>query len=87
MQISKKQWGHISCVLGGNTVVRRVALKSMYEREDTEGVLLIDVSNAFNLRTTLVNVQRICPAFANVLINTYRAHPAIYIDGETIFSR
>ena len=54
------------------------ALGSMYEREDTEGVLLIDASNAFNNlnhRATLVNVQRICPAFANVLINTCRADP------------
>ena len=52
-------------------------------------MLLIDASNAFNnlnRRATLVNVQLICPAFANVLINTYRADPALYIDGETIFS-
>ena len=50
--------------------------------ERTEGVLLIDALNAFNNlnhRATLVNVQRIYPAFANVLINTYRADPALYI--------
>ena len=62
----------------------------MYEQEDTEGVLLIDASNAFNnlnRRATLVNVQRIFSEFAYVLINTYRADPALYIDGETILSR
>ena len=89
MQISKEQWGHISCVLGRNTIVRQPFMPSracMSER--TEGVLLIDALNAFNNlnhRATLVNVQRIYPAFANVLINTYRADPALYI--ETIFSR
>ena len=63
------------------------ALESIFDREATEGVLLIDASNAFNnlnRRATLANVQLICPAFANVLINCYRADPALYIDGETI---
>ena len=62
---------------------------SMYEGEDTEGVLLIDASDAFNTLNhtdARVNVQLICPAFANVLIITYRADPDLYIDGETIFS-
>ena len=33
------------------------------------------------------NVQQICPALANTLINTYRHDTELYIDGETIYSQ
>ena len=65
------------------------ALETILEGEDNEGILLVDASNAFNnlnRRATLMNVQKTCPAFANILINTYRAAPALYINGETILS-
>ncbi len=66
------------------------ALNELIEEDSTEGVLLVDASNAFNSlnRTaTLLNVQSICLAFAAVLVNTYRSEPSLFIDGETIPSR
>ena len=50
------------------------ALDEISEIETTEGVLMIDALNAFNNlnhQATLRNVQQICPALANTLINTY----------------
>ena len=66
------------------------ALNELFEQDTTEGILLVDASNAFNSlnRTaTLMNVQSVCPAFAAVLVNTYRSEPSLFIDGETIPSR
>ena len=50
------------------------ALNELFEDDNTEGVLLVDASNAFNSlnhTATLMNVQSICPAFAAVLVNTH----------------
>ena len=65
------------------------ALGKLFEKDTTEGVLLVDASNAFNnlnRKATLMNVQRICPSFAAILTNTYRSDPTLFIDGETILS-
>ena len=35
-------------------------------------------------KATLLNVQRICPSFAPILVNTYRSEPSLFIEGETI---
>jgi len=56
---------------------------------DSEGMLLIDATNAFNSinrAVALYNIQRSCPSFSIVLINTYR-HPAcLFVDGDTLYS-
>ena len=55
------------------------ALSNLFEKDTkdtTEGVLLVDASNAFNnlnRKATLMNVRRICPSFAAILTNTYRS--------------
>ena len=36
---------------------------------------------------TLHNIQRLCPSLATALINTYRAPPELYVDGDMIFSQ
>ena len=54
------------------------------------GILLIDLSNAFNnlnCQATLLNVQNICPVLAAILVNTYRLEPLLFIDAETIQSK
>ena len=61
------------------------AMRGLYSDPDTEGIILIDATNAFNQmnRTTaLHNIQIICPEVATYLINTYRAPARLIIKGE-----
>ena len=65
------------------------AVNDLYRDRSTEGILLVDASNAFNSlnrNATLANAMRICPALGTILVNTYRSDPRLYIDGETILS-
>ena len=74
-------------IAGVETAVH--AVRSSFLREDTEAVLLIDASNAFNSLThivTLHNIRQLCPSFAPILINTYRSAAALYIGGDTLLS-
>ena len=51
------------------------AMKEIYQQDSTEGIILVDASNAFNSmnrQTALHNIQYICPPLATVLINTYQ---------------
>ena len=60
------------------------AIKSMFQRDDTEAVLLVDSSNAINTLnrlTALLNIQGLYPTLATPLINIYRAPSNLYIDG------
>ena len=61
-----------------------------FSSPDTEGVLLVDASNAFNSlnrQTALHNIQVLCPAIATILINTYRDSSQLFMDGNTIYSQ
>ena len=52
------------------------AMKEIFDDDDCNGVLFVDVTNAFNClnrKASLHNIQRICPEFATYLINTYRS--------------
>ena len=65
------------------------AVRSSFLREDTEAVLLIDASNAFNSLNRIValhNIRQLCPSFAPILINTYRSAATLYIGGDTLLS-
>ena len=59
------------------------SMRTMFSNDHTEGMLLVDESNAFNSlnrNVALHNIQHICPAFFSILVNTYR-HPApLYIN-------
>ena len=66
------------------------AVRALYESDETEAILLIDASNVFNSlnrQAALHNIQRLCPALATILINTYRAPNELYIDGDVILSQ
>ena len=66
------------------------AVRTLFHREETEALLLVDASNAFNSlnrQTALHNIQRLCPSLATTLINTYRAPSELYVDGDVLLSR
>ena len=66
------------------------AMRMIFESESTDGVLLVDVSNAFNSlnhAATLYNVQVLCPCLAPALTNIYRMNAELFVAGETIFSQ
>ena len=50
------------------------AMKSIFEDESTEAVILVNASNAFNSlnrQASLHNIQTTCRQFATILVNTY----------------
>ena len=63
------------------------AMRQISESPETEAVILVDASNAFNSlnrEAALLNIQQLCPALSKVLINTYREDVQLFIDGESI---
>ena len=65
------------------------AVRSLFERDETEAVLLVDASNAFNSLnrlSALHNICRLCPPLATVLINCYRAPTELFVDGDVLHS-
>ena len=66
------------------------AVRTAFESDENEAVLLVDASNAFNSlnrQVALHNIRRLCPLLATTLINTYRAPTELYVDGDTILSQ
>ena len=51
------------------------AMRTIYEDDGTEGILLVDAENAFNQlnrRAALHNIKQLCPNFYRYLSNTYQ---------------
>ena len=51
------------------------AMKSIYDNEETEAILLVDATNAFNnlnRHAALHNIKELCPNFHRYLSNTYQ---------------
>ncbi len=66
------------------------ATRSSFESEESEAVLLVDATNAFNAlnrQVALQNIRCLCPAIATILINTYRTPTDLYVDGNVILSQ
>ena len=66
------------------------AVDSLFQQEETEAILLVDASNAFNSLNRLCalhNIRRLCPSLATALINCYRAPTELFIDGDVLYSR
>ena len=58
--------------------------RAVFEADDTDAVLLIDTSNAFNAfnrATALHNIRVLCPVMATYAINTYRKSARLFIMG------
>jgi len=61
------------------------AMKNLFEKEDTEAVLLVDADNAFNRinrQAALHNISILCPSFSTILHNTYGIPIRLFITGE-----
>ncbi len=61
------------------------AMKEIYSDDDSDAVLLVDATNAFNVinrQAALHNIRVLCPAMSTVLSNTYRAPVRLFIMGE-----
>ena len=67
------------------------AMKDVFESEETEAVILVDASNAFNRlnrQAALHNMKFICPPFATILTNTYRQPSRLFVaGGKELLSR
>jgi len=66
------------------------AMRAVFQDSDSEAVLLVDATNTFNClnrEAALRNIHYLCPPLATILTNTYRKHPELFIDGETLLSR
>ena len=66
------------------------AMESIFAEEDTEAMILVDATNAFNSlnrQVTLLNCEAICTAMSPILINTYRSNSCLFIDGHCILSK
>ena len=77
--------GHIS---GCEAAVH--AMHRVYESRETEAILLVDASNAFNSlthRAALRNIQHLCPTLSKIITNTYRENPQLFIDGNILYSQ
>ena len=60
------------------------SMKLIFEQESTDGVILVDASNAFNSlnrKAALHNIRIVCPKLSTVLINTYRLPVHMLIQG------
>ena len=60
------------------------AMETIFQEDHTEGILLIDASNAFNSMNKAValhNIQITCTRTYTVLINTYRSPSRLFIAG------
>ena len=65
------------------------AMRTSFEDEDTDAVLLVDASNAFNsLNKTVAlhNIRHLCPSLATILINIYHDPTELYVDGHVLSS-
>ena len=65
------------------------AMRQLFNDNDSQAVLLVDATNAFNTlncQAALLNIHSLCPPLAKILTNTYRSDVQLYIDGETLYS-
>ena len=65
------------------------AVRSIFNDDDSDAILLVDATNAFNSlnrSVALHNIQQLCPPLARILINTYRSPASLFVSGDTILS-
>ena len=74
-------------IAGVESAIRVV--RQCFEDPETEGVLLVDASNAFNSinrQSALLNIRHLCPSLATILINCYRNPVSLFVGGSTLYS-
>ena len=66
------------------------AMLQVFESSETEAIILVDATNAFNslnLQAALRNIRLLCPSLSKILINTSREDVQLFIDGKTLLSQ
>ena len=66
------------------------AVRQSFGSEETEGILLVDASNAFNSlnrANALANIRCLCPSFSIVLTNTYQKSTELILGRDTLLSQ
>ena len=66
------------------------AIAQIFDDNETEAMIFVDASNAFNQlnrQVALRNTEVVCAAMAPVLINTYRNSSWLFVDGQCMLSR
>ena len=61
------------------------AMRRIFEDPETEAVLLVDASNAFNAlnrKVALHNIQHTCPEFATFITNIYQCEAELFLAGS-----
>ena len=65
------------------------SLRETYQQPETEAILLIDASNAFNAlnrKLAMRNIDRICPSLTSAVYNSYIYPSELFVNGETLLS-
>ena len=60
-------------------------MSTIFKDEDTDAVLLVDATNAFNQlnrQAALHNISVLCPSFSTILRNTYGTPIRLFVTGE-----
>ena len=60
-------------------------MREIFERDETEAILLVDAENAFNnlnREAALHNIKEICPSFHRYLANTYLMPAKMFINNS-----
>ena len=74
-------------VCAGHSEAAETAIHTMsqvFDEEETDGILLIDATNAFNQMNRAVamhSVQITCPIMSKYVINTYRSPSRLFVCG------
>ena len=66
------------------------AVRQLFDNDDTEAILLVDASNAFNSlnrANALTHIRGLCPPLSTVLTNFYRESAELYLGKDTLLSR
>ena len=66
------------------------AMELVFAEEDTEAMILVDASNAFNRlnrQVTLFNCEAVCPSLSHILTDTYRDNSLLFVGGQYILSK
>jgi len=74
----------VSSGLKGGAEAAIHAMRSVFESDTTDAVILVDAANAFNRlnrQVALHNIQYLCHPFSQALINTYRVPSRLFIIG------
>ena len=62
------------------------AMRIIFNEKDTEGILLVDAENTFNLlnrKAAIQNIKQLCPPFHQFLANTYQLPAELHINDDT----